>query len=65
MGLCSKPPDLRSVGVIALNTSLHKSKLEQSQYVLRYRINYTCNLIIPSYVGTTLSLGPILTNELI
>ena len=49
MGLYSKPPDLRSVGVIALNVSLHKSKLEQSQYVLRYRINYTCKLISRDY----------------
>ena len=27
-GLCSKLPDLRSVGDIALNSSLHKSKRE-------------------------------------
>ena len=26
--LCSKPPDLRSLGDIALNLSLHKSKRE-------------------------------------
>ena len=48
-GLCSKPPDLRSVGDIALNPLLRKSKHEYSQKILRNRIYPTCKLFVLMY----------------
>ena len=48
-GLCSKPPDLRSVGDIALNPLLRKSKHEYSQHFLRNSINPTCKLFVLMY----------------
>ena len=47
--LSSKLPDLRLVGDIALKPSFRKSKNEQSQHCLQYRIDSTCTFFLPMY----------------
>ena len=43
-GLCSKPPDLRSVGEIALNPSLPQVNVNKVKSNVRYHVNSTCKL---------------------
>ena len=54
-GLCSQLPDMRSVGNIALNPSLGKSKLQYIHHFSWYRIN-SCKLFLSMYTFLILTM---------